>query len=513
MKKVIAILSIFLGILMAFAAGCTLPAGETIGSSADSTPGSTGTTAPPPVTELTMVVTEETISQLENYPALERVDLTGSTCYAAIAAYQAAHPQVEVLYTVDLGNTDAAHTATELALAHEAYDYATLLANLQYLPQVTTVHLPVTQLDALQLKDLRDTYPQITFTYTVLLGDSELNSDVTELDLSAFSAEDLAAKLALLPQLAQVELMKADGTSDFTMPQVRALIQAAPQAVFHYSFELFGQTLNTADETVSFVNVSIGNEGEAQIRAALDILNHCTYFKLDECGIDNEVMASIRDDYPQTEVVWRVHVGNKSWLTDTDTLRALYLVTNQNSGPLKYLTKVKYIDFGHNESMVDLSFLAYMPDLEIAILSGSPITDLPPLANCKKLVFLELAWCGHLKDISPLAECESLEYLNIGHTQVRDMSPLYGLNLKVLHYVNSGNRVGMTEANWAEVQAAMPECWITYSPMYDNSAFPYGTGWRYTQGLQIAANFTEIYKKVREVFNYDYIDSTLYPKN
>ena len=523
MKKIIAILSIVLGLLMAFAAGCTLPAEDSFTSSLQNSVGSTGSTGstgntdptdPAPIKELTLVVTEETIAQLENYPDLERVDLTGSTCYAAIAQYQAAHPQVEVIYTVALGDAAPANNTLTLTLEPEAFEFDLLLERLQYLPQMTDVTLPTTQLDMAQITLLRETYPQITFTYTVLLGDTVLSEDTTELDLSLMPMEGLAHVLSLLPQLAQVELMDAEGASQFTMEDVKVLVQAAPQALFNYSFELFGQTLNCTDETVAFVNVSIGNDGVAQVRAALDILNRCTYFKLDECGIDNEIMASIRDSYPNTEVVWRIHMSEKSLLTDTDTLRALYIANfDQHSEPLKYLTKVKYIDFGHNESMTDLSFMAYMPELEIVILSGSPITDLSPLANCKKLVFLELAWCGHLKDLSPLAGCESLQYLNIGHTKVSDMSPLYGLNLKVLHYVNSGNRVGMTADNWAAVKAEMPDCWIVNSPMYDNSAFPYGTGWRYNEGLQVGSNFTEIYRLVRKVFNYDYIDSTLYPQS
>jgi hypothetical protein len=69
-------------------------------------------TAPPPETEppveqLTLVVTADTIDQLEDYPALKRLDLTGSTCYAAIADYMQKHPFVDVTYTVELGTVTA----------------------------------------------------------------------------------------------------------------------------------------------------------------------------------------------------------------------------------------------------------------------------------------------------------------------------------------------------------------------------------------------------------------------
>ena len=143
-----------------------------------------------------------------------------------------------------------------------------------------------------------------------------------------------------------------------------------------------------------------------------------------------------------------------------------------------------------------------MPDLEIAILSGSPIKDLSPLSNCKKLEFLEIAWCGHLTDVSPLAGCVGLKHLNIGHTRIKNISTIKHLKLEMLSFVNSGSMVGFTEAHWNEFQAMFPTTWITYNPLFDSNASPYGAGWRYTQ----AGGYTPIYRKVRDVFGYDAID-------
>ena len=51
----------------------------------------------PPVEELSMVVTAENIMELEQYPELKRVDLSGSTCYAEIQTYARNHPEVDVI--------------------------------------------------------------------------------------------------------------------------------------------------------------------------------------------------------------------------------------------------------------------------------------------------------------------------------------------------------------------------------------------------------------------------------
>ena len=472
---------------------------------------------PKDVRELTMVVDADSISQLEQYTKLEKVDLSGSTCYAEILAFAEANPEIEVIYDVAAGTTKISSTLTEVSLTEGNYDYSELLANLQYLPGLKSVKLPATRLNVVQVDALKLAYPDVAFSCTIRLNGVELGEDTTELNLSSITPEQVdayASKLGLLPNLQKVELMTADGKCNLEIDDVKKLQDAAAPGVkfnFVYEFELFGKTVSTADERIEFVKVNIGDEGEAQIREALDKLVNCNYFLLDNCGLSNETMARIRDDYPHIKIVWRVfqHNKNRSWLTDTEMVRAVYGIDDTNSDFLKYCTEVKYIDLGHNTSMKDISFLGYMPNLEIAILSGSPIKDLSPLSNCKKLEFLEIAWCGHITDVSPLAACDSLKYLNIGHTSIKNVETLKDLKLEMLSFVNSGNKVGMTEADWKQIQAMMPNCWITYAPLKDSNANPYGEGWRYAKTPLIASNFTEAYKRVRVVFNYDQVDQNI----
>lgn len=472
------------------------------------------TSDPKNVRELTMVVDANTISQLEQYTKLQKADLTGSTCYRELAAYAAAHPEVEVIYTVAVGEAQISSIREDVTLTDGSYEFDKLLENLQYLPGVKTLSLPATRLNVVQMEALRKAYPNVEISSTIRLNGVELGPDTTELNLSAISSEQVEAyaeKLGLLPNLKKVELMDAEGNCALSLSDIKTLMSAAPEVQFNFAFELFGQTILSTAETVEFVDVQIGNEGEEAIRSALDLLPNCTYFKLDNCGLDNEVLAGIRDDYPNTKVVWRVfqHNQNRSWLTDTTVVRAVYGISDKNSDFLKYCTEVRFMDLGHNTDMVDISFCAYMPNLEIVILSGSPIVDLTPLSNCKKLEFLELAWCGHIKDVSPLAGCESLKYLNIGHTSISNVETLKDLPLEMLSFVNSGNKVGMTEAKWQEIQNLMPNCWITYAPLKDSNASPYGVGWRYSKSPLVATNFTECYKRVREVFNYDQVDQNI----
>lgn len=453
------------------------------------------------VAQLTLVVTADNISQLEDYPNLKEVDLTGSTCYAEIAQYMAAHPEVKVSYTVFLGDSVLRSDTTQLTLYAGKYTCGELLENLRYLPSLTSLTMPETTLTAEELNAIREAYPDLTLDYSVTLNGKLLSVNTTELDLSAMTSdqvESTAAVLAALPNLTYVELLDADGSCALSIQDVQTLAKTAPHILFNYTFNLFGKTVSTADETIEYVDVKIGNDGIEKIRQALDILHSCTYFKLDNCGIDNEVMAELRDDYPDVKIVWRIQVWQRTWLTDTEVLRAVYHVDDKNCGPFKYLTDVKYIDLGHNETLTDFSFVSYMPNLEICIASGSPVTDLTPFSNCKKLEFLELAWCGHLSDLTPLAECEGLKYLNICQTDVEDISPLNDLPLLRLHFfpcpLSQEARNAYTEAH--------PDCWAKFS---GSSSNPYGVGWRYDEDN----TYSDIYKKVREVFNLDYVDSLI----
>ena len=107
----------------------------------------------PDVEEVTLVVTEQTIHQLEAYPNLKKADLSGSTCYAQIVDYAKTHPQVEVIYTIDLGASQPKADIETLTL--ESFDYDLLLENLRFLPCLRELTLPRLSLTLQQLQELQ----------------------------------------------------------------------------------------------------------------------------------------------------------------------------------------------------------------------------------------------------------------------------------------------------------------------------------------------------------------------
>lgn len=453
------------------------------------------------VTEYTLVAADASdLAGLDVYPNLSSLDLRGSTCYAAIMDYIGTHPQVSVLYDVQIGQTLCAGAATELTL-DGGCGYAQLMEKLAYLPELATLHLPKITLSAEELAELTEQYPRLAVYYTVEIAGKEVAGDATKLDLSGLMPEQVdeaAAALAMLPDLADIQLMNGEGQSNLGMTDVKKLMDAAPGANVHYSFQLFGQTLSTADERVEYVNADIGDEGVAQVRQALDILPNCTYFLMDRCRVSNEVMAQLRDDYPDTKIVWRVYYSAEySSLTDEEVIRCVEQLHDENSRDLKYCTDVVYLDIGHSYSLSDLSFVSNMPKLKVAIVVDCYADTLEPFAACSSLEYLEIVNCNRITDLSPLANCKQLKGLNMSYTfSIDDLSPLYGLEHMERLFLG---RHDLPQEEIDAVREALPDCWVTdKSESVAWVGFNYSVGWR----LDDEHTFAAWYKEIKEIFGY-----------
>ena len=436
------------------------------------------------------------------FPNLKKVDASRCGDYAMLEKLQARLPELDVIYTVSLGGKSFAPDSTALSLAPEEFDLDTLTANLPYLPQVNTLKFLRTDLTLEQVEQLRTNFPGITFAFTVELLGQEYGEDTTELNLSAMTSEqveEVSQKLPMLPALEKITLTDGEGNSQLPKEDVKTLQQSVPNAVIDYSFDFFGTVLSTAEEEVHIKNVKIGDEGESEVRAALDLLPNCKRFVLENCQISNEVMAKLRDDYrDRTKVVWRVSFGKGSSLTDAQILRAVYDLVDTNCANLTYLEDVRFMDIGHNEFLKESSFISGMKSLEYVIISGSMISDLKPFANCKNLKVLEAAFCEYIYSAEGLESCENLERLNISYTHITDLSPLDNLNLVNLCAMYEGkSRVPVEEQE--RFKALKPDCKMTFV-----GSQPYGSAWRYDDNNDPL----EWYTTIRKVFRYDIFPAT-----
>jgi len=95
-----------------------------------------------------------------------------------------------------------------------------------------------------------------------------------------------------------------------------------------------------------------------------------------------------------------------------------------------------------------------------------------------------------------LEGCTSLANINLSYTKVSDISPLYELPLEQLCAVKSK----IQWSSWEDIIELHPDCAIRY-----DGSQPYGTGWRYKK----SGAYTDIYKRVREVFDLDEVDKRI----
>ena len=209
-------------------------------------------------------------------------------------------------------------------------------------------------------------------------------------------------------------------------------------------------------------------------------------------------MEKLRDDYPNVKIVWRIFFAYYNCLTDTEVLRCINKLDDENVKPLKYCTDVKYMDFGHNVGLKNFEFLNYMPKLEIVIVVDSDIESLEPFTNCPNLQWLEIVNCQKLRDLSPLAKCKNLKGVNIAaNPNLRDLTPLY--ELKNLERLFLGDKK-LSKKQLEEAQAALPNTWITQARRSSEMvSYNYSYGWR----LEKDGSRAEWYLFVRKIFRYD----------
>ena len=254
---------------------------------------------------------------------------------------------------------------------------------------------------------------------------------------------EAASVLRSLPKVRKIILGRED--NGLTWDHIATLHEAAPKAALDYAFSIWGVDTNLKAQNLSFSHIKMDDQGAA-VRKILPYMVKLKTLDMDFCEVSNENMEKIREENPKVDVIWRIWFAGYSVRTDVERILASStarggVVTNEEAAKLRYCTKVKYLDLGHNNAITDISFVRSMPDLEVLILAINDVSDISPLADCPKLEYLEIN-STNVTDLTPLANATNLRHLNIGRTiksdvntgddmnrpRVTDITPLYGLS-------------------------------------------------------------------------------------
>ena len=441
------------------------------------------------------IFTAEELSSLEKYPSLSYADLSGSTCYDEILAYENAHPEVDVFYTVNIGERTVTNKDTSLDWA--GMDIGTLAAvNAEYLPALTSIDLGSAPVSSAELDKLTAAFPDAELSFTAELGGKVYSCSDTAIDLSKLTSRQVSETAALLRHMRDVNSIELDG-ADIDIEDYMTVFDACPDADINYSFELFGKTVTTHTNSLKYKKVSIGDEGIEYFRTLLPYLPNLTYLSFDRCDTTDEVVNQLRDDFPDVKIAWRIFFGEFSCMTDVEKIWAIGSLYQDNVEPIKYCRDVKYLDLGHN-MFTSVEFLKDMYQLEVLIFGCGDLSDISAMWDFKcaeTLEYLELSCC-EISDLSPLERFVNLKHLELSICPyVKDISAVIGLkNLERFYAMYDPN---IPQSQKQEFIATHPDCEVAF--IGNGSYDPYNEShWRFKDG-----GFAPRYALLREQIGYD----------
>ena len=436
----------------------------------------------------------EIIAALDELPKVQTVDLRESGLgNGEVAVLRAAKPDLTYLYTVSVqGVRDDSDTKVLELDAGSITDWEGLAQEIALLPDLEKIVVNGA-LTAEQAAYLLEGAGNVSLSYSVSFQGRTIGSEDTLADFSDLPADQLGAikaTLAVLPNIREVNLDPKTGKSSWNLDEADQLQTFREGMLVHYTYsdKTFG-TFSLADEVVSFNKKNLKRKVEA-LRLLLPYLRNVKRVDMENCNIDNETMAALRDEFPQTKLVWRVKVGAYTVRTDawmikfsSDTRK----LSDKDTANLKYCREIKYLDLGHN-SIHRMEFVSYMPDLEVCIMYD-PISSLKGIETCSKLEYFECFSCG-LKDLSPLSACTELKHLNVCYNHITDITPLYGLT-KLERLWISRNKIPADQLK--TFQELVPDC-VVNTTVHN----PTGDGWRQDENKA----YVPRYVLLREQFRY-----------
>ena len=397
--------------------------------------------------ELSLTVNAEEVLLLDEFSQLESVDLSGSTCYAEIAHWAQTHPNVKLSCDLPLPNGQVVDILTDevdlSGLTQAGLKEAAEL--LSVMPQLKSAQMGKAvsgeELDFQDLLYLENELPGVSFNWDKYRFDifgQHVSLNDTTLDLSAITSEDTELALTLAAHMPQLECIELGIEREaLSWEDVYRFQSDFPDVEPSYEFRLYEKTFNIKDTSMDLSYTTLEDKAEA-LRLLLPYLPRCTYVNMDTCGLSNEEMAELQAQFPDKKLVWRLFFAKYTLLTDEETLLASMpsrggSFTSEDLDVLKYTTDLKHIDLGHNGMFTDLSFIAPLTKLEVAIFACTNLRDISGIENCVNHEYLEI-YHSNVDTVEPLRGLTKLRHLNIGDTKVTDISPLYDLELERLWF-------------------------------------------------------------------------------
>lgn len=340
--------------------------------------------------------------------SLSSIDLRGKT--VSVEDYRMLRskmPNCDIIWDVPIGGARCDSTSAELSLAGlTAADVELLKETLGCFNNIKSVVLSDCELCP-QLLELATAYPNCDISWDVIINGTTYNSSVQQITLTDTAAADLD-RIAYLPKLTDID---ASECSDYGV--IASLVEKYGDKNLIYSMKLLNSEISSLDETGSISGQTVADLDD--FKARLGLLPKLKKLDMCGCGLSNEQMEDLMVSFPDKKLVWFINFGRwKNVRTDILCFSTLNSFENpydeETFAPLfNYCTDLVAIDLGHN-SIRDISGVANLKKLQVAVLALNRFTDCSPVAELKELVYLEI-FSNRIEDPTPLATLPKLETL------------------------------------------------------------------------------------------------------
>jgi hypothetical protein len=403
---------------------------------------------------------------------------------------------------VKIGNTSYPPETESIVLTdYDSEDYS-VFSELKNLHTLDVTALDFSESDFNRLRSQLN--PDVNIIWSVPFKGVKAASNTAELTVSGnFSQEDAYA-IRFFDHLSRLNISKA--TVDQNLYNALFSVRTNnPSVSVNCSYILYDALFNDTDELIDLNNIQISSPD--QLCLALELFSGIKTVEMCNCGISDEIMQGLREEYPDIKFVWMIHFLNYTVRTDIQVFSTL--ATNlsrpgnsQTLSPLfKYCTELRALDLGHM-ALTDISEIRNLKKLHTLILADNRISDISPLADLKELVYIELFF-NRFADVSPLLELPNLEDLNLCYDRkMTNATLLTGCKkLKRLYISNSG----LSADEIQTLKNGLPaDCELNYTA--SNAVH---SGWRTTKNAR-NTKIREAFKNWRKVKEYPTWDNIIY---
>ncbi|MBR0353393.1 MAG: hypothetical protein IJH53_09355 [Oscillospiraceae bacterium] len=367
-------------------------------------------------------IKKEDLPLFAYFNGLKEIHADGISEWELLSELGKQYKDIDIHFDVDLNGNYYSSDTKSLSL-NGPVNFSELNEKIGGFSQLERISFSEDGLSADEMLSLQETYPDISFDFTMEELGLSISSSTERLDFSNTGDVDIDRLVEIAPLFKNVE------TIDFTgyrgsNEEIYKVIKAFPDADVIWQLEIYGKEVSTLDEEIDFSGIQISDTSD--IETAIPLMKNLRKVVMCKCGINDEKMDALNKKYDDVRFVWTVFLGtpkrgNPGYELRTDTTYFIsslqlgeeyaYRLFDDTAAPLKYCTDIVALDLGHNE-ITKCEFCRYMPNLRFFIAAGTNLNDISPLADCKELYFLEVMFSS-VHDLSPLLECKQLRHLNI----------------------------------------------------------------------------------------------------